>query len=102
LLLLVSGNLLNKFADRNVRFFIKGSVSAVQSIGSGDTRMTGDLDLVFFEDAVVSFLPVIHLRLSFEVCDRKNDWNLFLTEEFVKEPVVALKSGINSAGANAK
>jgi hypothetical protein len=70
--------------------FIKIFVSAFQMIGGGDARMTSDLDLIFVEVGMLSLPPVLHSPLSLEVRNRKDNGNLLLAEEFVKESVIAL------------
>jgi len=77
-------------------------VSAIQSIGGGDARMSSDLYLILVEGALVSVPPVLHPILSFKVRDRKNNGNLLLAEEFVKEPVIVLQRSSDSPGANAE
>jgi hypothetical protein len=71
-------------------------------ISGSDARVTSDIDLIFVEVGMFSYPPVLHPLLSLEVRDRKNNRNLLLAEEFVKESVIALKHPRYSASAHAE
>jgi hypothetical protein len=64
--------------------------------------MTSDLYPVAVKRALVPLPPIFHPLLSFKVRDRKNNRNLLIPEEVVKEPVIVLQRSSHSASVNAE